>query len=77
MTYRLCDFYGAYIKPLVNVVNLHTERQTDRQRQKERQTETKREREIVLLVFHKQYNKIVVKCYTDLFIIVIYTKDNI
>ena len=67
MTYWLCDFYGAYIKPVVNVVNLH----------RDRQTETEREREIVMQVFHKQYNKMVVKCYTDLFIIVIDTKDNI
>ena len=68
-------FYGAYIKQVVNVVNLHRDRQTDRQTDRDRNRD--REREIVLQVFHKQYNKMVVKCYTDLFIIVIYTKDNI
>ena len=61
MTYWLCDFYGAYIKPVVNVVNLqresqrqtHRQRETYRERERERQTDRdrKRERETVLQVF--------------------------
>ena len=51
MTYWLCDFYGAYIKLVVNVVNLQREsqRQTHRQREtyreRERQTDRDRKRE--------------------------------
>ena len=53
MTYWLCDFYGAYIKPVVNVVNLqresqrqtHRQRETYRERERERQTDRDRKRE--------------------------------
>ena len=74
MTYWLCDFYGAYIKPVVNVVNLQREsqRQTHRQREtyreRERKTDRQRqkERERLYCKYFKQHNKTVVKYYTDL-----------